>query len=425
MTFRKSKPVKNRAWTEQTSDYFGRTMWADRNVRTVSLARFISRAGGEAAFFVGIWGKAAFTFDADPGEIALMMGLLGVTSIIGGAVAGMLIDRSDPRRVLIISEVLFIPTTLWAIWAGSMNELTLAVAGMGLFATPVFTATAAFAPFLTSDREQLGRINATVESAGMAAFVVGPGLGALLANFDPSLNSIFVLDAVTSLVAVLMLLPVRLSIPEREQHQRTALFQIVQGFRASYQSRHLRFFILLLTALWLSFASFGALEAIFFRDVVGSGPIALGWVNTMFGIGLSLAAWLSVKLPIWWKSPAGVTALLALNGVGAVAYVGTERLEVIFPAALVWGFLLGAMIPLTRTLIHEHSPNDLIGRIQGTLQIHNEFGALLPLTFVPALAAVFGVQPVLVGGGVWLTVAGLAALPLARRLRSAQPADSS
>ena len=36
----------------------------DPNLVRVTAARFISRAGGEAAFFVGIWGKATYDLDS-------------------------------------------------------------------------------------------------------------------------------------------------------------------------------------------------------------------------------------------------------------------------------------------------------------------------------------------------------------------------
>ncbi|HEX9762464.1 MAG TPA: hypothetical protein VGA97_05115, partial [Acidimicrobiia bacterium] len=65
-------------------------MWSDLNARRVVLARFVSRIGGEAAFFVGIWGKAAFDLQATPSELALVMGALGVAALIGASVAGVL-----------------------------------------------------------------------------------------------------------------------------------------------------------------------------------------------------------------------------------------------------------------------------------------------------------------------------------------------
>ena len=112
----------------------------DRNTARVVAARFISRAGGEAAFFVGIWGKAAYEFDATPAQQALVMASLGVFSLIGSALAGVLIDRFDPRRVLIVSEILFVPATLALVLPDNIGDMTLVVAFAGLTTAAVLTA---------------------------------------------------------------------------------------------------------------------------------------------------------------------------------------------------------------------------------------------------------------------------------------------
>lgn len=140
----------------------------------VALARFISRAGGEAAFFVGIWGKAAFEFGASPGEQALMMASLGLSALLGSALAGVLVDRFDPRRVLIGAEVVVVPSTLAVILPTTMEQMTWTVAVFGFSLAAVLTAVGSLPPFLTDDPSRLHRINALVEGAGSAAFIAGP-----------------------------------------------------------------------------------------------------------------------------------------------------------------------------------------------------------------------------------------------------------
>ena len=54
----------------------------NRDLMRVAAARFISRAGGEAAFFVGVWGKAAYEFAATPAQLALLMGTMSIASIV-------------------------------------------------------------------------------------------------------------------------------------------------------------------------------------------------------------------------------------------------------------------------------------------------------------------------------------------------------
>src|SRR5690554_2345956 len=99
-------------------------MFTDPQVRRVVLARFVSRVGGEAAFFVGIWGKAAFVLDATASQLAVVMAALGVASLIGTSVAGVLIDRFDPRRVVMVGEAVFIPVALAMVVADRSEEHT-------------------------------------------------------------------------------------------------------------------------------------------------------------------------------------------------------------------------------------------------------------------------------------------------------------
>ncbi len=396
-------------------------MFRDRNVALVVSARFISRVGGEAAFFVGVWGKAAYDLDASAGQIAILMATMSVTTIAGTALAGVLVDRFDPRRVLIGSELLFVPATLAMVAAGSMTTLSLFAALLGLTGAPVFTAVASFGPYLTEDDQRLTRINSWIESVGMAAFVAGPALGALIVRYA-TVNWIFVIDAVTSLIAVGLVFPVRVR-PVEHAARSTAFSEMREGFRVSYGTRQLRFYIGLGTALWFTFGSFSALEPLFYRDVLGVAVETLGWVNTVFGAGLVAGSLLLPRLPRRVTSALGVTVLTALNAIGILLYVGTDSLAVVVTGAVVWGIVIGLFFPLLRTLIQLNSPEELVGRITGTMQVHMNGGELLPLAVVPSLAALWGVQRVLLGAGALLGLIGVAATREARaidRIRTAK-----
>jgi predicted MFS family arabinose efflux permease len=390
-------------------------MWSDRNVRTVVLARLISRVGGEAAFFVGIWGKAAFELGATPAQLALVMASLGVASLIGATVAGVLVDRFDPRRVVIVGEILFVPTTLAMVLADSIPALAMITFLFGLVGTPVFTAISSFAPFLTDDRERLNKINAWIEGASWAAFVVGPAMGALLAGAI-GLDAIFVLDAATSLIAAVMLYPVRVRQLSEGPKTGSGVAELREGFAAAYGNQRLRFYIWLGSAVWLLFGTFSALEPLFYRDILGVEVEALGWVNSIFGLGLVTGTILAGRLPERLRTALTLTTLVGLNALGVLAYIGTDVLAVVVAAAPFWGVIIGMMAPLHRTMIQINAPDSLVGRIMGVNHIHSEVGHLLPLAFAPILAAAFGVQPTLLGAGAAVALVAISFAGPARRL---------
>ncbi len=347
------------------------------------------------------------------------MGGVGLATIVGTMVAGVLVDRFDPRRVIIAGELLFVPATLAMIAAGSMVQLTVFGAFLGLTGAPVFTAIGAFAPYLTEDPARLGRINSRIEAAGLAAFIAGPAAGAFIVRYS-TIDWVFGLDAITSLVAVALVVPVRLR-PVASASHTSAWGDVREGLRYSYRSRQLRFYILVATALWFTFGSFAALEPLFFRDVLGVDVEALGWVNTIFGIGLVTGAVLLPRLPAGLKTATGLSVMVIANGGGVLLYTGTAEIAVVVAGALLWGIVIGLFFPLHRTLVHLNSPDDLVGRITGTVAVHAHGGELLPLAVVPGLAGAFGVQRVLVGAGVVLGIVGLVSLREAATIDRLRP----
>jgi DHA3 family macrolide efflux protein-like MFS transporter len=390
-------------------------MWSDPSVRAVVLARLISRVGGEAAFFVGIWGKAAYDLDATPTGLAVVMAALGVASLIGASIAGVLVDRFDPRRVVIVGEVLFVPAALALMFTDTIPSLAVATFVLGLVGTPVFTAISSFGPFLTDDEDRLAKINSWIEGASWFAFVVGPAIGAILAG-SIGVDSIFVLDAATSLIAAALLIPVKVRDLSEGRAHAGGLSELRDGFRVAYRNRRLRFYIWLGSSVWLLYGVFSALEPLFYRDILGVDVEALGWINSIFGIGLVGGTIVVSRLPERFRSAGFLTLLVGMNALGVLAYVGTDILGVVVVAAPLWGVIIGMMAPLHRTMVQVNSPGPMVGRIMGVNHIHSEVGHLLPLAFAPGLAALFGVQQTLLGAGLLVAAVALSfALP-ARRL---------
>jgi MFS family permease len=390
-------------------------MWGDRDVRRVVLARFISRTGGEAAFFVGIWGKAAFEMEATAYGVAAVMGALGIASLIGSAVAGVLVDRFDPRRVLIVGEILFIPVALGMVLAETIPGLVVSTFLLGLVGMPVYTAISAFGPFLTDDPDRLARINGYIEGASWAAFVVGPALGAIIAG-TVGLDGIFVLDAATSAVAALVVIPVKVRQMAREEREKEGLRELREGFSYAYGHQRLRFYIWLGSSVWVLFGTFSVLEPLFYRDILGVEPETLGWVNSIFGLGLVGGTVIASRLPSRYRSARTLVVIVAMNALGVLVYVGTDQLRVVVVAGVFWGLLIGVMAPLLRTLIQLNTPEDLMGRITGVTQVHSEVGHLLPLAIAPLVAGVLGVQQTLIYAGLALAIFALLFLRTATRL---------
>lgn len=409
-------------------------MLRDRNMLRVVAARFISETGAVAGFFLGVWGKAAYDLDAGPSELAVLMAALGLSGIVGSVLAGVLADRHGPKAVVVASEVVFVPATLLLIVASSLWALTLLVVPWMLAGAAIITAVTALPPFLVTDGDDLERVNAWVEGAGTAAFITGPVLGAAVVSAW-GVSWVFVADAATSIVAVLLLAGLRLRPAATEDGVGSgtdvaagdlaaaeaavpggSLTDLREGLAFSYGNRTVRTILLLGSISYLTFGMFGALEPLFFRDSLGVGVEMIGYANAVFGVGLlgGTVAYARVghRLTTAWS--AGLVSLA--SGLGAALYTGTTSLTVVFAGALAWGTVLGALLPLVRTLAQRAAPRRLVGRVMGVLNMHGQAGDLVPLLFAPALASAFGAQATLVGAGVVAAVLAAAMLPACARL---------
>ena len=382
-----------------------------RDVALVTLARFLSAAGAQAAFVVGIWGKAAFEFRASPDGIAVLMAGLGVAWFVGSAAAGTLVDRFGPRRVFVAAEVLISVGALTVIAASSLWQLVILASVVELFIAAAYNAAISTPPFLVEGIQPLRRVNVTLETADRLAVIVGAGVGALIARLT-GVDWVFGFHAAAALIAALLFYRAKLTESARPSRR----LRLTDGVLFTYRHRSVRYYVLLGAILWMSFSAFETLAPVFFRDVLGTGPDALGWISMVFGMGLALGSMAVLRFPPALVSATGLAAIIAASGLASLVYVGTASLEVVVIGAVLWGFAFGFEAPVLRVLFHSAVPRHILGRVSSTAEVHDEAAALIPLAFVPALAAAFGVQAVLIGNGILLAALASSTIPHARRL---------
>lgn len=385
-------------------------------VRRLALARFLSQTGGTGAFFVGLWGRAAFEFGAEAAEIAPLLLALGVSVLVGSAVGGPLVDRLDPRRVLLGAELLAVPAALLLILPGSLPWLIAATVPYSILNGVSRTASDSFAPYLTAEAAGLGRVNASLEVAASAAQVAGGGLGALIAEVA-GVTWVFVFDAATSLAAVGLVAGVAVRrIGASSEEGGGGLRELAAGLRTVVALPMLRYGAGLGSLMFLSFGFFSVFEPLFFRDSLGVGVSTLGVVNALFGIGMVAGAAAARRLLARGVSARMTTLLMMASGVGAIGYAAFSDVRVVAVNGVAWGFVVGMLFPALRTLLQAAAPAEVVGRVMGVLGVTQSAGELLPALVVGVLSVRADARAVLVGSGLAAIAVAACALPVSGRL---------
>jgi predicted MFS family arabinose efflux permease len=337
--------------------------------------------------------------------MAVNAGVSALLAIAGGLLAGVLVDRYDPRRVLIAAEVFAVPSVLALAVPESIWPFV-ALSGIAGFAGGfIMTSVASFAPYLARG-DALPRTNAAIEVASALAMVLGPAAGGAIAKWF-GIDGVFVMDAITSVVAVGLLAPIRVRAVDKGARA-TAGAELREGLRFAARDPAVRLYLVSGAAVWFTFGAFSALEALFYRDVLHSGPAMIGWVLSLFGAALFVGSMTMPRLPRKLITARVLAALMVVMACGEMVYVATGNLVVVIAGNTVWGIAMGAFWPMLRTLVQTATPERLVGRVMGSSVTLNRAAQVTPLIFVGAVAAIVGVQRVLVGAGAILILIAIA-----------------
>lgn len=165
----------------------------------------------------------------------------------------------------------------------------------------------------------------------------------------------------------------------------------------------------------LAYAGYGALdplESLYYRDVLAVDISWMGWLSSAAGVGSVTGAVIAMRLPRRVVNVRTLLILIAFEGLACWLYVGTPYVACALTGQLLLGTAFGMVTPLTNTLVQMHAPLHVLGRVNSVMNAGFNGAGVLPLLAAPALAAMFGVQQVMVGASIAVFVVPVACMVL-------------
>jgi Na+/melibiose symporter-like transporter len=358
---------------------------------------------------------------------ALLLLASFVPQILLGSLAGVLVDRWDPRRTMIAADLLLAagllpllavhePGDVWIVYAVVAFE-----GAVQQFFSP---AEQSALPALAGDA-RLVTANALAGQSRDAARLLGSALGGVLVATG-GIAPLAVVDAGSFLVSAALIarLP-RLGTPERAPGAGFA-GEWRAGLALAVGHPVLRALLVFLAVTCVGEGIFGTLFAPFVRSVLHGGGDAYGVVMAAQAVG-GIAGGLVAAALGDRLDPA--TAL----GAGALAFGGIDLALFLYPLAwpAVWpaaaliaaaglpGALLfaGAM-----TLLQRNAGDGVRGRVFGALGVVEGVAVVAGTLTAGLLAQALGIVPVLAAQGAGYVLAGVAMLAL---LPTRAPCDAA
>lgn len=373
----------------------------------------------------------ALHLGGSPGEVAVVTVLFTLAWPLFGLPAGLLADRVDRRRLVVIvnagrAAVLVALTILIATGSVALSWVYAAAFLLGLGETIVDSSFAALVPAAVRDPTLLGRANARIEFATTVTNqFVGPPLAGLLAVaglvWVTGAGSLLFLATLP--VLALMAGTYRVASAADREPFRAAL---TSGLRFIWRNPLLRTLTLLTASMNVFWAAWTAVLVVYAvaPGPVGLSPAGYGLLLTVMAVGGVAGSLLVESL----RRRLGDRRLLALDIVGTILLIGTPAVTtnpVAIGAAMLVGGAGSAVWRVILAVIRQRlTPPDLLARVYSASRVIS--WGVLPAgaALGGLLAEAYGVRAVFSVGGV-VSLALLVAYGVTVRPGALNPAGES
>lgn len=366
-------------------------------------------------------------------DSALKMSLIGVLQtippLVFGPLAGVLLDRLDKRRAMIVIDLVRTGLLASIPILHALGLLTLPLLYVLVFVIAIFSM--AFGPALNATlplvvkKEQLTGVNALMQSAMTIGQLLGPALSGMLIAAIGAQNALYA-NAAAFFLSALCKIPLRL--PHVHVHRSSdnvwtqAVKDLKDGIRFVFVKQRLLFLLMIVASIF----TLGSTAFVYLLPVIGDrllhvGSVALGWLWSSLSLGiLATTVWLI------WKPQQTVCARIWMIAIAAaIAAVAVPGL--LMSDSMLWagglivaiGATSGLITPLVSASLQERTPKDLMARVFGLFNTGTMVFSMIGMTLFGWIADRFGPGVSLAAIGVvngGAAIVSMALLPWCYRL---------
>jgi DHA3 family macrolide efflux protein-like MFS transporter len=356
-----------------------------------------------------------FQMHGTASQIALIFVAYFLPLALISPIAGVFVDRWNVKASMIASDLLRAGLVLLLIGAGSVNQIyaiLFALSAVSSFFIPAQSvALRAIVP-----RNGLMSANALMSQALQGMQILGPAATTQLVAWFGA-NPCFWLDSVSFLFSAAMISSVDI---HRERSPAPLKLSLVvtemnAGLKFIFTHAPVSFVMISMTAGMFAIRCYGALIAVYIRDILMGGPRLLGTLSSLVGVGMIVGAQFIHRfarnrsknhLVVYGLLSIGV-CILVLAAVGNIPTAVVMTLGIGFGAAFI-------MIP-SQTLLQEETPHAMLGRVTSSLMSALSISQVVAMLCAGSIAQAIGIRNLyFASAGLLVLIAGTGYLYLKR-----------
>ena len=377
----------------------------------------VSQVGDGISKLALLW--FVYSVTGSPLKTSIIGILQTAPAIVLAPLIGVAVDRLPKKALLITSDLIrAVVIGLIPCWM-SVDSFT--VGSLYILVTLHAVATAVFGPALTAAipslvvPAQYTSANALLQITTSLGIILGPALSGLgIAAL--SSQEVLCLNALTYVISAACFLPIRFPPPVLSLVSHSPIAStwrdVVDGLRFVLKGRRIIIFLTITASLYtFATSAFTTLFPVFARKLLDLGPVEVGYLWSMLGIGLLSVSIALTTISAWSiKRRIQVIAIAsAMSGLVLLVLVNTNHSSW---AALLLMFLgagLGVLTPVAWGVLQEVAPAHMLGRVLAFYTLGAMGAAMGGITLFGWITGQFGVPAALVTIGLVMGGTGLSA----------------
>lgn len=371
----------------------------NRNYALLWWGQLVSEIGNRFHWIaVSLW---VYNLTGSASAVSFAISSMFAGSLVVGLWAGVLVDRLNRKAILVASDfarallVALIPTLIQRNIALVYVDLLLISVATAFFRPAIFGIIPA-----AVGRKDLMPANSFFSAMDSGTEIFGPALAGVILAFTHGYALLLYIDAATYVVSGLFALAMFVKpTPRGIESGRVQTFKggLIEGLRYIRRDRLQWGLFVLIFPAYLVGSGLNSLQTPLAKGVVGITDTQFGTFNSIWGVGFTVAS-----LVLGWFGSRARKSSLILGGffLGFLA-TGLMSFSTSFEILLITAFMVGfgntfSAVGLS-TVLMDHTPGELIGRVASTRQVaHGCVRVVTPLVF-GAIADKVGVRVSILG----------------------------
>jgi MFS transporter, DHA3 family, macrolide efflux protein len=370
-----------------------RTVFAQRDFRTLWLAQFVSVFGDFLALF-GVISLITFRWHGTAAQVTYLMIAYMLPLAIVSPISGVFVDRWRVKQIMISSDLIRGALVLLLPWVTDLAQLCVIFGTLGMVSSFFGPAQSVALRTLVA-KEKLLAANALMSQAFYAVRLLSPLVaGALVAWLTE--KSCFYFDAFSFFFSAAMIasLLIKRDVVTGSNTVKDFLAQLTSGNRFIFTHPSLAFVITSMVAAMFAMSCLSPLFSIYVRDILHSGVVIYGVVSSAVGVGLIVGT-TTVNYFGRQRSKKSIVLAGLIACAAGVALLGIFRAT---PAAVATTFTMGIgisfVVVAAQTLMQQETPPAMLGRVSSSFMSVFSLAQVFGLLLSGHLALWFGIRTV-------------------------------